>query len=61
MRKPRLTQRAIAALIAVAQEFEAGHSSEMAEEASVAEEGKGDEFMDALEQGIKALIARQRP
>lgn len=59
MRLPTLTQRAIAALLSVAREFDAGHDGEMVEAAGLAAKGKGDAFLDDLQQGVTALTARK--
>lgn len=58
-RSPALTQPALAALIAVALEFEAGHGAKDAEDCGVAPEGHGVRFMAALEQGIRALQGKR--
>ncbi len=59
-RAPALTRGRIEALLAVADEFIAGHGAEGAEDAGVCDEGEGAKFIANLEAAMKALQRRLR-
>lgn len=56
--KDVLTKRRAMALLTVALEFTAGHDGEMAEACGVADEGRGDQFLDDLNAAIRWLLSR---